>query len=135
MVDAVAGSILGDDCKLYYSATLGGSGVLTEIPVIIDDTLASERRAVESNCRGDAEIGELIGKPKHTISGTILAKRDTAGVGATFVALRDAYVNGTILPCAMATGERAHIGQYVFRLEGRLKRFCVTNPDNDTVKV
>jgi hypothetical protein len=135
MTDAVAGSVLGDDCKLYYSATLGGSGVLTEIPVIIDDTLASERRAVESNCRGDAEIGELIGKPKHTISGTLLVKRDTAGVGATFSALRDAYVNGTILHFAMATGDITHIGQYVFRLEGRLKRFEQSNPDNDTVKV
>jgi len=35
----------------------------------------------------------------------------------------------------MATGDITHIGQYVFRLEGRLKRFEQSNPDNDTVKV
>ena len=135
MANAADGSVLGDDCITYYSATLGGSGALTEIPVIIDETISSERRAVESNCRGDAEVGELIGKPKHTITGTILLKRDSAGVGATFVALRDAYTAGTVLHFAMATGDITHIGQYVFRIEGRLKRWEQSQPDNDTVKV
>ena len=39
MTNAADGSVLGDDCITYYSATLGGAGALTEIPVIIDDTI------------------------------------------------------------------------------------------------
>jgi hypothetical protein len=133
MANAADGSVLGDDCITYYSATLGGAGALTEIPVIIDDTISSERRAVESNCRGDAEIAEHTGKPKHSVSGTLLVKRGT--VGATYEALRDAYVNNTILAWAFATGDSADIGQYIFRMEGRLKRWEESRPDNDTVKV
>ena len=133
MANAADGSVLGDDCKTYYSATLGGAGALTEIPVIIDDTVSSERRAVESNCRGDAEITEHTGKPKHSISGTLLVKRGS--VGATYGTLRDAYVNNTVLHWAFATGDSADIGQYIFRIEGRLKRWEETRPDNDTVKV
>lgn len=75
MPTAADGSVLGDDAKLYFSATLGGSGTLTEVPVVIDDTIGSERRTAESNCRGDSEISEHVGKPKHTISGTILHSR------------------------------------------------------------
>jgi hypothetical protein len=133
MANAADGSVLGDDCKTYYSATLGGAGALTEIPVIIDETISSERRAVESNCRGDAEITEHTGKPKHSISGTLLVKRGS--VGATYGTLRDAYVNNTVLHWAFATGDSADIGQYIFRIEGRLKRWEETRPDNDTVKV
>lgn len=133
MANAADGSVLGDDCKTYYSATLGGAGALTEIPVIIDETISSERRAVESNCRGDAEITEHTGKPKHSISGTLLVKRGS--VGATYATLRDAYVNNTVLHWAFATGDSADIGQYIFRIEGRLKRWEETRPDNDTVKV
>ena len=133
MPNAADGSVLGDDCITYYSATLGGSGALTEIPVIIDDTISSERRAVESNCRGDSEITEHTGKPKHSISGTLLVKRGTPG--ATYETLRDAYVNNTILAWAFATGDSADIGQHIFRMEGRLKRWEESRPDNDTVKV
>ena len=133
MANAADGSVLGDDCKTYISATLGGAGALTEIPVIIDETISSERRAVESNCRGDAEITEHTGKPKHSISGTLLVKRGS--VGATYGTLRDAYVNNTVLHWAFATGDSADIGQYIFRIEGRLKRWEETRPDNDTVKV
>ena len=133
MPNAADGSVLGDDCITYYSATLGGSGALTEIPVIIDDTISSERRAVESNCRGDSEITEHTGKPKHSVSGTLLVKRGTPG--ATYATLRDAYVNNTILAWAFATGDSADIGQHIFRMEGRLKRWEESRPDNDTVKV
>jgi len=133
MANAADGSVLGDDCITYYSATLGGSGALTEIPVIIDDTISSERRAVESNCRGDSEITEHTGKPKHSVSGTLLVKRGTPG--ATYETLRDAYVANTILAWAFATGDSADIGQHIFRMEGRLKRWEESRPDNDTVKV
>jgi hypothetical protein len=133
MANAADGSVLGDDCITYYSATLGGAGALTEIPVIIDDTISSERRAVESNCRGDSEITEHTGKPKHSVSGTLLVTRGTPG--ATYATLRDAYVANTILAWAFATGDSADIGQHIFRMEGRLKRWEESRPDNDTVKV
>lgn len=133
MTNAADGSVLGDDCKMYYSATLGGAGSLTEIPVIIDDTIGSERRKAESNCRGDAEISEHVGKPKHTISFTMLVKRGTPGT--TYLAMRTAYMSGTIHHYALATGTITDIGQHVFRLEGQISKWEETRGDNDTVKV
>lgn len=133
MPNAADGSVLGDNCQLHYSATLGGAGALTEVPVVIDDSISSERRSVESNCRGDAEVKELIGKPKHSISANLLFKRGTPG--ASFLALRDAYVNATVLHFALTSGAIADIGQHVFRLEGQLKSWNETRGDNDTVKV
>jgi hypothetical protein len=133
MPTAADGSVLGDNCQLHYSATLGGSGALTEVPVVIDDAINSERRSAESNCRGDAEITEHVGKPKHSISANLLFKRGTPG--ATFATLRTAYINGTILHFALTTGAIADVGQSVFRLEGKFKSWNETRPDNDTVKV
>jgi hypothetical protein len=133
MPAAADGSVLGDNCQLHYSATLGGSGALTEVPVIIDDAINSERRSAESNCRGDSEITEHVGKPKHSISANLLFKRGTPG--ATFVTLRNAYVNGTTLHFALTSGAIADTGQHVFRLEGKIKSWNETRPDNDTVKV
>jgi hypothetical protein len=133
MPAAADGSVLGDNCQLHYSATLGGSGALTEVPVIIDDAINSERRSAESNCRGDSEITEHVGKPKHSISANLLFKRGTPG--ATFVTLRNAYNNGTVLHFALTSGAIADTGQHVFRLEGKIKSWNETRPDNDTVKV
>ena len=133
MPNVADGSVLGDDCKLYYSATLGGAGALTEIPVVIDDAISSERRAVESNCRGDAEISEHTGKPKYTISANMLFKRGTPGT--TYAAMRSAYVAGTVHHYALASGAIADVGHVVFRIEGRIKCWNETRPDNDTVKV
>jgi hypothetical protein len=133
MPTAADGSVLGDNCQLHYSATLGGSGALTEVPVVIDDAINSERRSAESNCRGDAEITEHVGKPKHSISANLLFKRGTPG--ATFSTLRTAYINGTTLHFALTTGAIADVGQSVFRLEGKFKSWNETRPDNDTVKV
>ena len=133
MPNAADGSVLGDDCKMYYSATLGGAGSLTEIPVIIDDTIGSERRKAESNCRGDAEISEHVGKPKHTISFTMLVKRGTPGT--TYLAMKTAYMAGTIHHYALATGTITDVGQHVFRLEGQISKWEETRGDNDTVKV
>jgi hypothetical protein len=132
MPTAADGSVLGDDAKLYYSATLGGAGTLTEVPVVIDDTIGSERRTAESNCRGDAEVSEHVGKPKHTISGTMLFKRGTPG--ATYLTLRNAYAAGTLLHFALASGTVADTAQHVFRIEGKFKRWEESRPDNDTIK-
>lgn len=133
MPNAADGSVYGDDCKLYYSATLGGSGALTEVPVIISDSINSERRSAESNCRGDAEIKEHIGKPKHSISGQILLKRNTPG--ATYLTLLTAYEDKTTLHLALATGTITDIGQHVFRCEGQFKSFTQNRGDNETVVI
>lgn len=133
MPAAPDGSILGDDCKLYYSATLGGAGALTEIPQVIDITATSERRAVESNCRGDGEVSEHTGKPKHSISGTLLVKRGSPGTA--YAALRAAYMAGTVHHYAASSGTITDTGNYVIRIEGRIKRWEESQPDNDTVKV
>lgn len=133
MPTVLDGSVLGDECKLYFSATLGGAGTLTEVPVVIEDTISSERRSAESNCRGDSEIKEHIGKPKHSISGTMLFKRGTPG--ASLATLRTAYMANTMLHWASASGTIADEGQHVFRFEGKLKKWEQSNGDNDTVKV
>lgn len=132
MADATPGSVYGDECKLYYSATLGGAGSLTEVPVVIDDEQASERRGAESNCRGDTEIKEHVGKPKHSLSGTMLLKRTTPGTA--YAALKTAYFANTVLAYAVATGDVTINDQHVFRFEGRIKKWSETHPDNDTVK-
>lgn len=133
MTNAADGSILGDNCKVYYSATLGGEGTVTEIPQVIDANVESERRSAESNCRGDAEVSEHIGKPKNSHSITLLAKRGTPATA--FLALRAAYMAGTMLHWAFATGVITHVGQLVNEMEARIKKWSETHPDNDTVKV
>jgi hypothetical protein len=133
MPAASPGSVLGDDCKLYFSATLGGAGALTEVPVSIDDTVSSERRTAESNCRGDSEVSTHVGKPKHTVSGSFLLKRGTPG--ATFLTLRAAYAAGTTLHFAFSTGTITDTDNQVFRMEGRFSRWEQANADGDTVKV
>jgi hypothetical protein len=133
MPTAAPGSVYGDNCKAYYSATLGDAGTLIEIPVAIDDTISSERRSAESNCRGDAEISEHLGKPKHSISMNLLAKRGTPGT--TYVALRTAYFNGTVLHWALATGTITDETNQVVEIEGKIKKWDESHPDNDSVKV
>lgn len=133
MPTVLDGSVLGDEAKAYLSATLGGAGALTELPLVIEDTISSERRSAESNCRGDAEIKEHVGKPKHMLSGTLLFKRGTPG--ATLSTMRTAYMSGTMLHWAIASGDITHEGQHVFRFEGKLKKWEQTNGDNETIKV
>lgn len=133
MPTAADGSVMGDNCKTYYSATLGGAGTLTEIPVIIDDTISSERRTAESNCRGDAEVKTHVGKPKHSLTGTILMKRGTPG--ATYLTLKTAYMANTILHFAVATGTVTDSAEHVFRMEGRFSKWEESRAENDSVKV
>ena len=133
MPDAANGSIHGDDCKLYYSATLGGEGSLTEIPQVIDDTLNSERRSAESNCRGDGEVSEHVGKPKNSLTVNLLAKRGSPGTA--YLAMRAAYYAKTPHHYAFCTGDITHVGQHVAELQGIIKSWNETHPDNDTVKV
>lgn len=127
------GAVLGDNCQLLFSATLGGGGTLTEADCVIDDQHDSERRTAESNCRGDAEIGQVIGKPSHAISGNMLFKHGTPG--ATYETLRAAYYAGTVLHWAFASDDPTESGAHVFRLEGQLTQWNETHPDGDTVKV
>lgn len=133
MTNAANGSIHGDDCKMYYSATLGGEGALTEIPQVIDSSMNSERRSAESNCRGDAEVSEHVGKPRHTLSLNLLAKRGSPGTA--YLALRAAYHAKTPLHYAFCTGDITHIGQHVHEMQGLIKNWNESHPDNDTVKV
>lgn len=134
MADAAAGSVYTDECRLYYNATLGGTGG-TEVLIgqVIDDSFSSERRSAESNCREDAEISEHVGKPKHNIGMQMLVKRGTPG--AAYQALRTAYMANTVLHFTMTTGDPALGKQMTQELEGRIKNWSESRSDNDTVKV
>ncbi len=126
-------SISTDDCKLYYNLTGGSGGTWVEIPVVVEDTVSGERRTSESVCRGDDEVGEHVGKPKFSISGTLLAKRSTPG--ATYTALRGAFVANTRLGFCAATGAKTTSGEHTFTFEGKLKKWEEARADNDSVRV
>jgi len=133
MVDANPGARMGDDCKLYYSATLGGSGSLTEVDCSIDDEFASERRTADSNSRGDAEIKTLVGKPKHSLTGNLQTR---VGSPATaYLAMKTAYFAKTVLHFAIATGDITHVGQQVYRFEGQITKWTESRPDGGAVQV
>lgn len=133
MPTASDGSVMGDNCKTYYSATLGGAGVLTEIPVIIDDTVSSERRTAESNCRGDTEVKTHVGKPKHSLSGSMLHKRGTPGTA--YLAMKTAYMANTTLHFVLATGTVTDTAEHAFRMEGKFSKWEESRAENDSVKV
>ncbi len=138
MTDAAPGSVMGDDCKAYYSASLAASngtwsGSLTEIPLTVEDTIAREFRTAESNCRGDAEVSEHVGKIKFAPSGVLLFKRGTPG--ATYATLKAAALARTPLHFAFATGDITHIGNHVIRLEARFKKWEESRPEGDVIKV
>jgi hypothetical protein len=124
---------MGDDCQLYYSATLGGSGSLTAIDAVIDDEISSERRTADSNARGDSEIKVLVGKPKHSLTGNMQVR---VGSPATaYLAMKSAYYSKTVLHFAAATGDITHIGQQVFRFEGEITKWTESRPDGGQVQV
>lgn len=133
MADAVPGSRLGDDCKLYYSATLGGSGTLTEIDCVIDDEISSERRTADSNARGDAEIKTLVGKPKHSLTGNMQVRVGSPGVA--YLAMKAAYFAKTVLHFAATTGDITLVGQQVFRFEGQITKWTESRPDGGQTQV
>lgn len=133
MPTAVVGPRLGDDARLYYSATLGGAGVLTAIDCVIDDEIASEKRTADSNVRGDNEIRTLIGKPRHSLSGNFQTRVGTAGV--QYLVMKAAYIAGTVLHFAATTGDILDSGQQVFRSEMQISKWTESRPDGDSIKV
>ena len=131
MTDATPGAVYGDDAKLYYSATLGGAGALTEIDCVVDDTVTRERRSSEVVYRGATEVMEHVGKSKNSVSGTFMLL-----VGGTaYLALRAAFDAKTVLHFAATTGDITEIGCLVTRMEGILKSWTESRPDNGNVTV
>jgi hypothetical protein len=133
MPAAVIGPRLGDDAKLYYSATLGGAGALTELDCVIDDEISSERRSAESNVRGDSEVRMVLGKPKHTITANLQVR--VGSVGANYLVMKNAYFANTVLAFALCTGDILLSGNQTFRMEGQISKWTETRPDGDTIKV
>lgn len=138
MPDAAPGSVLGDDCKFHYSTSVAASngtfsGTLTEAGVVIEDNITRERVTAVSNCRGDAEKSTAVGKGTTGITATLLLKRGTPG--ATYAALRAAYLANTLLHIALSTGLITDVGQYVTRLEGRITKWDEARAEGDVVKV
>jgi hypothetical protein len=131
MVAAATGAIYGDDAKLYYSATLGGAGALTEIDCVVDDTVTRERRSSEVVYRGATEVMEHVGKSKNSISATLML---LVG-GATYLAMRSAFDAKTVLHYAATTGDITEIGCLVTRMEGQIKSWVESRPDNGNVTV
>jgi len=131
MPAAATGAVYGDDAKLYYSATLGGAGSLTEIDCVVDDTVTRERRSSEVVYRGATEVMEHVGKSKNSIGGTFMLL-----VGGTaYLALRTAFDAKTVLHFAAATGDITETGCLVTRMEGIIKSWTESRPDNGNVTV
>lgn len=138
MTNAAPGSVLGDDCKLLYSTDVAASngtfsGTLTEAGVVIEDNITRERVTAVSNCRGDAEKSTAVGKMTTGFTATLLLKRGTPG--ASFSALKSAWLANTLLHIALTTGTITDVGQYVTRLEGRITKWDEQRPEGDVVKV
>jgi len=124
-------SQLGDDCKLYYDTSGAEAGSWVEADVIIDDGDTFERRTAESNCRGDAEVKEHVGKPKYNLSGTLLFKfGDTE-----FVALQSAAQANTSLGIAVMNGAIATSANKGWWRDMKFSQWNENRPDGDTVKV
>lgn len=133
MTDATPGAVYGDDAKLYYSATLGGSGSLTAIDCVIDDTITRERRSSEVVYRGADEVMEHVGKCKTTISGNMMVL--VGSPGTTYLAMKAAFQAKTTLHWAAATGDITLVGAQVTRFEGKIKSWTESRPDNGNVQV
>jgi hypothetical protein len=133
MPAAIIGPRLGDDAKMYYSATLGGAGALTEVDCVIDDEISSERRSAESNVRGDAEVRTILGKLKNSITANLQVRVGSPGVN--YLVLKNAYFANTVLHFALCTGDILLSGNQTFRMEGQISKWTESRPDGDTVKV
>lgn len=138
MTNAVPGPVYGDDATLYYSTSLAASngtfsGSLTEIDCVIDDTINRERRSSEVWYRGAPEGSEHVGKPKTTLSGTLMTLVGTPGV--TYLVLKNAFDNNTLLHFAAATGDITEVGAQVTEFEGKIKSWNESRPDNGNVTV
>ena len=124
-------SQLGDDCKLYYDLSGAEAGTWVEADVIIDDGDTFERRVADSNCRGDAEIKQHVGKPKYELSGNLLFKlNDTE-----YEALRDAAHANTSIGIAVMNGAIATVGNEGWWRDMKFSQWNETRPDGDTVKI
>ena len=133
MADAVPGAVYGDDAKLYYSATLGGAGGLTEVGCVVDDTINRERRSSEVVYRGSVEVMEHVGKCKTTISGTLMVL--VGAPGATYLALKAAFQAKTTLHWSAVTGDILLVGAQSTDFEGKIKSWSESRPDNGNVTV
>lgn len=124
-------SQLGEECKLYYDVAGAEVGSWVEADVIIDDGDTFERRTAESNCRGFTEVKEHVGKPKYTLSGTLLFQfGDTE-----FTALQAAAQANTNLGIAVMNGAIATASNKGWWRDMRFSQWNETRPDGDTVKV
>lgn len=133
MTAAVPGAVYGDDAKLYYSATLGGAGALTDIGCVVDDSLSRERRTSEVVYRGAVEVMEHVGKCKTSISGTLMVLIGTPGV--TYLILKAAFHAKTTLHFSAATGDITLSGAQSTDFEGKIKSWSESRPDNGNVTV
>jgi len=124
---------LGDNAKLYIDVTGAEVTAWTELTVIIDHTLSSERVTAESNCRGDAEKGVSVGKPMHALSGTMLFKKSTAGT--TYRACRDAYNANTSVGIASMSEDIVTVGSEGWFLDMKFSKFEISYPDGDNISV
>jgi len=131
MPTATAGPVYGDNARLYYSATLGGAGALTEIDCVIDDAVNVDFQSTEVVYRGADEVQELLGKAKKVISGTM----QTLIGDAAYLAMRTAAHAKTTLHFAASTGDITDVDAQVSRMEGKFKSWQESRGQNDSVKV
>ncbi len=123
--------MLGDDAVMYYDVAGAEQGSWGEADVVIDDSDTFERRTAESNCRGDAEIKQHVGKPKFEITGNLKFKLNDTN----YEALRDAVHNNTSIGIARMNGDITTSGNGGWWRDMRFSRWSESRPDGDIIKV
>lgn len=124
-------SQLGDDCKMYVDSAGAEGGSWALVDVIIDDSDTNERVTADSNCRGDVEIKQHVGKPKFEESGNLLFKRNDTN----YEILRDAYLANTTVGIALMNGVITDIGAEGWWRDMKITKWNETRPEGDTIKV
>lgn len=127
-------SVPSDDAKLYYNLSGASGGTWVELVCSIEDTISIERRkSGDVVCRGDAEVGEHVGKPKWTLSGRILAKKATPGV--TYTAMRAAVLANTKLGICASSGDKAVADNWNYFSEMKISKWEESRADNGYIEV
>jgi hypothetical protein len=107
----------GKDAKVYYGAAAADLAAMTELTAVRDVTPSLEKEEIECSVKGETWASKRGGLKSASVDVEIRADVDNAGV----VALRDAFLNDTLIELAFLSGVRDGDG-----VEGLKGTFDVT---------
>lgn len=115
---------VGLDAKLYRNTGTYASPVWNEIDIASDVTLSLEKTKAEATARNSKWKRHAVGLKSASLSIKILA--DTGQ--EDYLALRNAYMNDTVLDLAIASGPITTSGTEYFRADFHIFTFPIGQP-------